>query len=360
MYILNYRRKNVPDFRSKKAKSIKPYTAGAQPKEKNMIKLNTNENPYPPSPKAVKAYKHFDSVKLRLYPRIDGGDLRNTVAGLFDIDKSFVFCGNGSDEVLAFAFDAFFDGGIMFPDVTYSFYPVWADLFDISYTTLPLREDFTIPVEQLKANGIVLANPNAPTGIAIGLDDIEKVLKQNQDHVVIVDEAYAAFGAHSAVPLVSKYPNLLVVTTLSKSHSLAGLRIGYAIGQPHLITALESIRDSFNSYPIDSLAQAVSSAALSDTAYYDKIAKKIIATRERTVEGLQKLGFSVLPSSSNFIFVSHADIDAKALKTFLETKSIFVRHFDLPKINQHLRISIGTDADMDTLITAISQFISRS
>ena len=325
-----------------------------------MIKLNTNENPYPPSPKAVKAYKSFDSVQLRLYPRIDGGELRSTIAQLFDIDKSFVFCGNGSDEVLAFAFDAFFDDGIMFPDVTYSFYPVWADLFDISYKTLPLREDFTIPVEQLKANGIVLANPNAPTGIALGLDDIEKVLKQNPEHVVIVDEAYAVFGAQSAVPLVSQYPNLLVVTTLSKSHSLAGLRIGYAIGQPHLITALESIRDSFNSYPIDSLAQAVSSAALSDTEYYDKIAGKIVATRERTVERLKELGFAVLPSSANFIFVSHPDIDAKALKEYLESKSIFVRHFELPKINQHLRISIGTDADMDTLINVVSEFISKS
>ena len=360
MYIINYRRKNVPDFRSKKAKSIKPYTAGAQPKQKNMIKLNTNENPYPPSPKAIEAAKSFDSSLLRLYPRIDGGELRKTIAQLFGIDKSFVFCGNGSDEVLAFAFDAFFDGGIMFPDVTYSFYPVWADLFDISYSNLPLREDFTIPVENLRANGIVLANPNAPTGIAIGLDDIEKVLKQNPEHVVIVDEAYAAFGAQSAVPLVSQYPNLLVVTTLSKSHSLAGLRIGYAIGQPHLITALESIRDSFNSYPIDSLAQSVSSAALSDTEYYDKIAEKIVATRERITGELKDLGFCVLPSSANFIFVSHPDIDAKALKSFLETKSIFVRYFDLPKINQHLRISIGADADMDTLVKAVSEFISKS
>ena len=350
----------MPDFRSKKAKSIKPYTAGAQPKLEKMIKLNTNENPYPPSPKAIEEGKNYDSSLLRLYPRIDGGELRKTVAQLLGLDASFVFCGNGSDEVLAFAFNAFFDDGIMFPEITYSFYPVWADLYDISYTTLPLREDFTIPIEQLKANGIVLANPNAPTGIALSLDDIEKVLQQNPGHAVIVDEAYAAFGAQSAVPLVSRYPNLLVVTTLSKSHSLAGLRIGYAIGQPHMIKALEAMRDSFNSYPIDSLAQEISSAALADTGYYEETAKKIVATRERISIKFKSLGFSVLPSSANFLFVSHPDIDAKALKEYLESKSIFVRHFELPKINQHLRISIGTDADMDTLITAVSEFISKS
>ena len=348
----------MQDFRSKKAKSIKPYTAGAQPKIKNMIKLNTNENPYPPSPKTREAHKNYDAELLRLYPRIDGGELRSTIASLKGIDISYIFCGNGSDEVLAFAFDAFFDSNIMFPDITYSFYPVWADLFDISYSTLALRDDFTIPIQDLKADGIVLANPNAPTGIAIGLDDIEKVLKQNPGHVVIVDEAYAAFGAQSALPLVSKYPNLLVVTTLSKSHSLAGLRIGYAIGQPHLIAALESIRDSFNSYPIDSLAQAISSAALADTSYYEKTAKKISATRERISGKLTSLGFSVLPSSANFIFVSHSGIDAKELKEYLETKNIFVRHFNLPRIDQHLRVSIGTDEQMDTFISAVAGFIS--
>lgn len=349
----------MTEYKSKKAKSITPYKAGAQPGLKNMIKLNTNENPYPPSPMALKAHENFDAGTLRLYPRTDGGELRQTIADLYDLNKSNVFCGNGSDEVLGFAFDAFFDGDIMFPDITYSFYPVWADLFDISYVKLPLNDDFTIPVEKLKANGIVLTNPNAPTGIAVSLDDIEKVLKQNPDYVVIVDEAYAAFGAQSAASLIKDYPNLLVVNTLSKSHSLAGLRIGYALGQPHLIETLESIKDSFNSYPIDSLAASIASAALKDKNYYESTAKKIMATRERVTTRLEALGFSVLPSSANFIFATHTDSDAKNIKAYLETQSIFVRHFDLPRISNYLRISIGTDEQMDALITALSNFLSK-
>jgi histidinol-phosphate aminotransferase len=349
----------VPNYLSKKAKSITPYTAGAQPKVKNIIKLNTNENPYPPSPATLEAHATFDAAALRLYPRPDGGKLRSAIAHQYGLDISNVFCGNGSDEVLGFAFDAFFDGDIMFPDITYSFYPVWADLFNISYKLLPLADDFTIPIKQLKANGIVLANPNAPTGIAVTLDDIELVLNNNKDYVVIVDEAYAAFGAPSAVPLISKYPNLLVVNTLSKSHCLAGLRIGYALGQPHLIDALVRIKDSFNSYPLDSLAQKIASAALNDTQYYDKIAKKIIATRERISASLADLEFSVLPSCANFVFVSHKSTDAKQLKAYLEQNAIFVRHFDLPRISNHLRITIGTDDQMDALLVVISKFLSN-
>lgn len=349
----------MTEFKSKKAKSITPYKAGAQPGLKNMIKLNTNENPYPPSPNALKAHEDFDTESLRLYPRTDGGELRQTIADLYGLDRPNVFCGNGSDEVLGFAFDAFFDGDIMFPDITYSFYPVWADLFDISYKTLPLSDDFLISVEKLRANGIVLANPNAPTGIALGLSDIEKVLKQNTDYVVIVDEAYAAFGAQSAAPLIKTYPNLLVVNTLSKSHSLAGLRIGYALGQPHLIETLESIKDSFNSYPIDSLAAAIASAALKDKNYYDDTTEKIMATRERVTTKLKELRFSVLPSSANFIFATHKDADAKAIKAYLETQSIFVRHFNHPRISNYLRISIGTDEQMDAMIGAVSSFLSK-
>ncbi len=348
----------VPKYLSKKAKSITPYKAGAQPKVKNIIKLNTNENPYPPSPAAQEALGDFDGSSLRLYPRPDGGELRLAIASAYGLDVSNVFCGNGSDEVLAFAYDAFFDNDIMFPDITYSFYPVWADLFDISYTLLPLSDDFTIPTRLLKANGIVLANPNAPTGIALSIADIEKVLSQNKDYVVIVDEAYAAFGADSAAPLVSKYPNLLVVNTLSKSHCLAGLRVGFALGQPHLIDALMRIKDSFNSYPLDSLAQSIASAAIRDAEYYESIAKKIIATRERVSDKLLSLGFNVLPSAANFVFVSHSAFAAKDIKAYLETQGIFVRHFDLPRISNHLRISIGTDEQMDALLSAIKLFIA--
>jgi histidinol-phosphate aminotransferase len=349
----------VPKYLSRKAKSITPYTAGAQPKAKNIIKLNTNENPYPPSPATLEALSGFDGAALRLYPRPDGGELRATIARTYNTDISNVFCGNGSDEVLAFAYDAFFDGDIMFPDITYSFYPVWADLFDISYKLLPLRDDFTIPIEQLKANGIVLSNPNAPTGIAIGLSEIETVLKSNKDYVVIVDEAYAAFGADSAAPLVASYPNLLVVNTLSKSHCLAGLRVGYALGQPHLIDALMSIKDSFNSYPLDSLAQKIASAAISDSQYYESIAKKIIATRERAAEKLSSFGFNVLPSGANFVFVSHSAFAAKDIKAYLESQGIYVRHFDLPRISNYLRISIGTDEQMDALIKTVDEFLSK-
>lgn len=344
-------------FLSKKAAGITPYTAGAQPKAKNIIKLNTNENPYPPSPKALAAYTDFDARFLRLYPRPDGGVLKSAVASLHNLPESHVFCGNGSDEVIGFAFDAFFDGSIQFADITYSFYPVWADLFDISYTTLPLCDDFTIPVDDLKAEGIVLANPNAPTGIMLGLSDIEKVLQQNENAVVIVDEAYAAFGADSAVPLVTSYPNLLVAGTLSKSHALAGLRVGYALGQPHLIEGLTRIKDSFNSYPVDMVAQTVAAAALGDTAYYEQIAQKIMITRENTTNALRALGFDVLPSSANFVFATNKNIPAARLQAYLESKSIFVRRFEAPRISEFLRITIGTDAQMDALITAIRTYL---
>ncbi len=349
----------MPNYLSKKSQSITPYTAGAQPSVKNIIKLNTNENPYPPSPATLAALAGFDGTLMRLYPRPDGGELRQTIARAYNLDARNVFCGNGSDEVLAFAYEAFFDSDIMFPDITYSFYTVWADLFDISYTLLPVNDDFTVPIENLKANGIVLANPNAPTGIALNLPDIERVLNQNKDYVVIVDEAYAAFGATSAAPLVSSYPNLLIVNTLSKSHCLAGLRVGYALGQQHLIDAMMRIKDSFNSYPVDSLAQKIASAAISDTQYYQSIAQKIIATRERVSQKLTSLGFSVLPSCANFLFASHSALAAKDIKAHLETHGIFVRHFDLPRISNHLRITIGTDEQMDMLLSKVSELVSK-
>ena len=347
----------MPNYLSRKANSIQPYTAGMQPKDKNMIKLNTNENPYPPSPKTLEAYRRFNPERLRLYPRPDGGDLRTTVADVHRLPESCVFCGNGSDEILGFAFCAFFDADIMFPDITYSFYPVWADLFGITYQMLPVGDDFTIPAEHLCARGIVLANPNAPTGIALGTDDIKTVLENNKNSVVIVDEAYAAFGAESAAPLIPEYPNLVVVHTLSKSHSLAGMRVGYALGQPHLIEGLNRVKDSFNSYPVDMVAQIVGSAALRDDQYYRSVANQLIATRESTAKKLAALGFQVLPSSSNFLFVTKSGQSAAALKADLERRHIYVRHFDKPRISEYLRISIGTDAQMETLLTAIGELL---
>ncbi len=345
-------------YLSQKARGITPYTAGAQPQGTDIIKLNTNENPYPPSPAALDALARFDGSRLRLYPRPDGGPLRAASATVFNLPESHVFCGNGSDEVLGLAFDAFFDGDILFPDITYSFYPVWAAYYGISYTTVPLNEDFTVPVDSMVSpGGIVLANPNAPTGIALPLSGVERILQNNTKRVVIVDEAYAAFGTESAVSLISRYPNLLVVMTMSKSHSLAGLRVGLALGQPHLIDALTRIKDSFNSYPLDMLAQHVGAAALLDTAYYDSIARKIIATRERTARGLQVLGFDVLPSSSNFLFASKPGFSAAQLKSHLEQHRIYVRHFNLPRISEYLRISIGTDEQMDALLRCIDEYL---
>ena len=343
-------------YLSQKARGITPYTAGAQPQGVDIIKLNTNENPYPPSPAALDALARLDGSRLRLYPRPDGGPLRAAAAQVFGLPESHVFCGNGSDEVLGFAFDAFFDGDILFPDITYSFYPVWASYYGISYNTLPLGDDFSVPVDSMVSQGgIVLANPNAPTGIALPLSDVERILQANTQCVVIVDEAYAAFGKESAVSLIGRYPNLLVVKTLSKSHALAGLRVGLALGQPHLIDALIRIKDSFNSYPVDMLAQHISAAALLDTDYYDAIARRIIGTRERTAHSLKAMGFNVLPSSANFLFASKPGRSASQLKSHLEQHGIYVRHFNLPRISEYLRISIGTDEQMDALLRCIGE-----
>ena len=342
---------------SSKARAIAPYTAGAQPQGCDIIKLNTNENPYPPSPGAIAAYRDFNAARLRLYPHPEGGALRAAAAQICGLPENCVFCGNGSDEVLGFAFLAFFDGGIVFPDITYSFYPVWANLYGISYATLPVRDDFTIPADEVRSQGgVVLANPNAPTGIALPLSDIETVLKNNAHCVVIVDEAYNAFGAQSADSLVTQYPNLLVVHTLSKSHALAGLRAAYALGQPHLIEGLTRIKDCFNSYPLDAAAQHMAAAALRDTQYYADIAGKIIATRDNTTARLAALGFDVLPSSTNFLFATKKGADAARLKAWLEEDQIYVRHFTAPRIAQYLRITIGTDAQMDRVLARIAAF----
>lgn len=347
----------MEQFLSRRAASITPYQAGEQPQGSGIIKLNTNENPYPPSPEALKVLKSFGGERLRLYPKPDGGALKSAVAEVYGLNEDHVFCGNGSDEVLGLAFQAFFDGNIVFPDITYSFYPVWADLYGISYKTVALRDDFTVPVDELIGDGVVLANPNAPTGMALSLAEVEQILQRNSEHVVIVDEAYASFGAGSVASLIPKYTNLLVVSTMSKSHALAGLRVAFALGQPHLIDGLVRIKDSFNSYPLDMIAQDAAAAALRDTAYCAAMSAKVIATRERTTQRLSEIGFIVLPSKANFVFASHPQVSAASLKTYLAEHGIYVRHFNKPRIHDYLRITMGTDEQMDTLIEAIRGFV---
>jgi len=342
-----------------RAKNLSPYVPGEQPKDRQFIKLNTNENPYPPSPKVIEAVQKAANDRLRLYPDPQCTEFREAVAVRYGVKPEQVFAGNGSDEILAFAFGAFFQSGekaekVLFPDITYSFYPVYADLWDIPYRAVPLSEDFTINAAGYKipSGGLVLPNPNAPTGVALALDDILSLAEylEKQEKVFIVDEAYAAFGAQTAVPYIDKHPNLLTAHTLSKSASLAGLRVGFAIGDENLIEGLCRIRDSFNSYTLDRLALAGGTAAVSDTAYYDAINRRVIATRERTAEALRGLGFKVLPSAANFLFVKPPQITGAKFFAALREKGILARHFNKDRIADYLRISIGTDEDMDALL----------
>ncbi len=339
----------MKEFWSKKAQTLTPYVAGEQPAIKNLIKLNTNENPYPPSPKAVEAVRNFDASKLALYPRTDGGVFRSAVAKYHGVDEKNVFCSNGSDEVLGFAFQAFFDKNVCTPSVGYSFYPVWAELFDIDMKFVPMNDDFSINIEQFCGNGAVIANPNAPTGIALNLQQIEQILAQT-DGVVIIDEAYVDFGAHSALSLLSKHKNLVVTRTLSKGHSLAGIRMGYALAHEHLITALECVKDSFNSYPTDMLAQEISAQAILDTQYHRENCEKIIKTREFVSNRMQELGFDVLPSSANFIFAEHKVLRAEVIYAKLREQGILVRHFKAKGIDNFLRITIGLREDMERML----------
>ena len=347
-------------FWTDKIASLDPYVPGEQPQDKQYIKLNTNESPYSPSPKALAAMQEQVCEKLRLYPDPNCQTLKNALAKSYGVDANQVFVGNGSDEVLALAFMGYFAGGkpLAFADITYSFYKVYANLYGIEPKIIPLTESFDIdPVdyENLDVSGVVVTNPNAPTGKALPLSDIEKVLKANPDVVVLVDEAYVDFGAQSAVSLVNQYPNLMVVQTFSKSRALAGIRVGYAIAQPELIDGLERLKNSFNSYPIDRIALAGATAAVEDSEYLQEICDKTIATREWTVSELEKLGFEVLPSATNFVFVTHPKKDAETLYLSLKEQGILVRYFGKkPRIGEYLRITIGTDAEMQALIEALS------
>ena len=340
-------------------RSLTPYVPGEQPKLDNLVKLNTNENPYGPSPRVIAAIRTAADDGLRLYPDPNADRLKATIADNFGIAPQQVFVGNGSDEVLALAFLALLkhDQPILFPDITYSFYPVYCALFEIGFKTVALNNAFAIEVGDYHQpnGGIIFPNPNAPTGCLLALDAIERLLKSNPDSVVVVDEAYIDFGGATAIPLIAQYPNLLVVQTLSKSRSLAGLRVGFAAGHADLIEALERVKNSFNSYPLDRLAQAGAIAAFEDRDYFDKTRTAVIASREKMVTELRSLGFEVLPSGANFVFARHPQHNAAALAARLRERSIIVRHFKLPRIEQFLRITVGTDAQCAVLVRALRE-----
>jgi len=389
----------MSEYWNTRIKNLSPYVPGEQPKDRRFIKLNTNENPYPPSPEVIEAVNKAANESLRLYPDPECTEFREAVAARYGVKTERIFAGNGSDEILAFAFGAFFEsaeesltgtGGekirpILFPDITYSFYPVYANLWNIPYKLMPLCDDFTINTDEykIKSGGVVLPNPNAPTGIALPLNEILSLTEYlaSEGKVFIVDEAYIAFsgvkremsngqraksneqreklGSLSVVPHINNNPNLLTVHTLSKSASLAGLRVGFAIGNEKLIEALCRIRDSFNSYTMDRIALAGAAAAVRDAAYYDEINNRVAATRERVSNSLRGLEFTVLPSQSNFLFIKPPDIRGADFFAALREKGILVRHFNKERIKDYLRVSIGTDEDMDMFLDMCEKIIGR-
>ena len=353
----------MSQFWSAVVHGLTPYVPGEQPKLANLVKLNTNEKPYRPSPKVLNAVRAEAADTLRLYPDPNSDRLRAGIAAYHDVMANQVFVGNGSDEVLAHAFLALLkhDKPILFPDITYSFYPVYCGLYEIAHRAIPLTDTFEIRVDDyLKPNGgVIFPNPNAPTGRLLALKEIERLLAGNPDSVVVIDEAYIDFGGESAVGLVARYPQLLVTRTLSKSHALAGLRVGYAIGQPHLIEALNRVKDSFNSYPLDRFAQAGALASMEDRAYFESICARVVTTRTRLVAEMETLGFEVLPSAANFIFARHSGHDGAVLASRLRERSIIVRHFkNLDRIAPFLRITVGTDAQCDALLAALKAIVN--
>jgi len=345
--------------------SLTPYVPGEQPKIDKLVKLNTNEHPLGPSPRALEAIRHATNDSLRLYPDPNADALKAALAKYHHVTPQQVFVGNGSDEVLAHAFMALLKhpGGLWFPDITYSFYPVYCGLYGIDYRTVPLADDFTIRAEDyLPHNGqaagaIIFPNPNAPTGCPLSLADVERIVAGNPQAVVLIDEAYVDFGAESAMRLVNRYPNLLVCHTFSKSRSLAGLRVGYAIGSAELIEGLERVKNSFNSYPLDRLALAGAIASVEDDAYFQKSCATVIATREQMVADLKTLGFEVLPSAANFVFARHPAHSGADLASSLRERAIIVRHFKLPRIDAFLRITVGTPEQCGSLVTALQEII---
>lgn len=362
----------MSEFWSDIVHQLDPYVPGEQPKQDHLVKLNTNENPYPPSPQVFAAIKAAATDTLRLYPDPESDELRQVIAGYFDVAAANVFVGNGSDEVLAHTFNTFFKGKspILFPDIGYSFYPVYCGLYEVEYRAVPLDEAFRIVPSDYDAinGGIIFANPNAPTGIGLAEQDLIAVLEANRNTLVVVDEAYIDFSVSqqaeapaariaSAIPLIKQYNNLLVIQTLSKSRSLAGLRLGYALGDSELINGLNRVKNSFNSYPIDRLAQQAAIASFQDEDYFSSICERLIAAREEVVGHLVGLGFECLPSSANFIFVRHQKIQARVLAAELRKKNIIVRYFDKPRISHFLRITIGSDKDNQALLAAVQSLV---
>ena len=344
-----------------KLRQVDPYVPGEQSKNKNIIKLNANENPYPPSPKALEAIKNV--TELNKYPNSSASELVEALEEYYGVEKGQVFVGNGSDDVLALCYMSFFNSKkpILFPDITYSFYPVWCQLFNTPYKTKAVTEDFVIdPKDYYEENGgVIIPNPNAPTGISQGKEFIKDILDHNKDAIVIIDEAYVDFGAYSAIELLKEYDNLVVVQTFSKSRSLAGMRIGTAIASKELIGVLNAVKNCYNSYALDSVAIAAGTAAVKDDKYFRDCLEKVINTREKFTKEMRELGFTVYPSHSNFVFATKDDVNAKDLFETLREENIFIRYFNLPRINNHLRITIGTDEQMEILLEHIKKYLNK-
>lgn len=347
----------------KNIRKVEPYVAGEQPNNKDMIKLNTNECPYPPSPKVTEIIKQIENNTdmFRLYPDKTMGPLIKALAEFYDVDEDMVFAGVGSDDVISNCFLTFFnsDKPVLFPRITYSFYPVWADLYNIPYETPSLKEDFTIDInDYMKENGgIIIPNPNAPTSVYMGLSQVEEIVRNNPASVVIIDEAYIDFGGESAIKLTKKYDNLLVVQTFSKSRSMAGMRIGYAIGCKELISALNDVKNSINSYTLNYVSILAGEAAVRDTEYFDETRNKVIATRENAKKRLAELGFTFPDSKANFIFATHKDYNITEMFEYLRDNNIFVRHWNDPLIKDYLRITVGTDEEMEKLFEKMEEFM---
>lgn len=340
---------------------IEPYVAGEQPNKTDFIKLNANENPYPPAPGVLEVISSFDGGALKKYPDADAKPLAAAIAERVGLSRENVFVGNGSDDVLALCFRAFFNSGkpVIYPDITYSFYPVWCEMLRIPFETIPVDESFNINAADYNRpnGGVVIANPNAPTSIARGLDFIREILDKNQDSVVIVDEAYVDFGGESAIPLLSEYENLVVTQTFSKSRSMAGMRIGCAFGNKEIISALYAAKDSYNSYPMDSVAIEAGIASVKDEEYFRATLRKVIATRDRLTKELRSMGFELPDSCANFVFAEHKDYRAKDICEYLKTRDIYVRYFSKARIDNRLRITIGTDEEIDALVAALKDYI---
>jgi len=346
-------------YLSSKYSTLDAYVPGEQPSDMEYIKLNTNESPFPP-PEAIAAVAKEELKKLNLYPNPDGSGLIKKLAELYGVNPENVILGNGSDELLAFAFLAFFEAGVIFPDITYGFYPVYAKLYDVPYQEIPLQDDMTININDYIDVGknIILANPNAPTGIALNLDEIEKITQSNPNHIVVIDEAYVDFGADSAVQLTQKYENLLVIHTYSKSRSMAGARLGYAIGPAPIIEDMQKMKYSFNPYNVNRLTQVIGETAIDEESYFEEKRGEIIKTREYSEKRLKDLGFQMTNSKSNFLFAKHPDISGFDLYSKLKEKGILIRQWNKPRISEYVRITIGAREQMDALINAIENIIS--